>query len=86
MSNFYQRAIESKAKNYAIHLVPTSVSDLPDVKVKDLNGFDNLIDKESSVCQMQARALVQVQPKTTVSGTLLNAGVIDFELSKDQLS
>lgn len=86
MSNFYERGVQNFGRTNAIHLSASSIQDLPNVKVKDIAGFDNLIDKESARCEMQARACVQIQPNTSVNSNLLNAGIVEFELSKDVLS
>ncbi len=81
MTSFYKKALQHHPA-YAQHIVPTNVSHSLIQTTHAQSGNITHKKADSASVIAQHKAIVNVQPSTTVDPNLLNGGLIDFRLEK----
>jgi len=79
--DFYEKELSNFGGIYADAIVPTRLQQEL-ITVTGINGKQTVRFSESAAVIAQTKTIVQVQPSTTVSSSLISGGIIEFRLEK----
>src|SRR4051812_15493616 len=87
MAKFYKKKNIKYYRSNGLHLSPYPMPTPDNVHIKDIGTSEVVVVLKKAKEKIQKKhAVVQVQPSSTVSSTLLNGGKLEFKFSKDQIS